>query len=313
MSMVLLRRSNVSARFKPFCRPVILSALRRALPLRLRKAMTKWMEITHLPGRTFLTFELLNDLAAAEPENFHRFLWRHHLVYASSYDTSRFGYIEPSRRMLFEDLRRYFERHRVVPEKDIDSVFDAGCSLGYLLRFAETSLFPSATVLRGLDVDEHAVNIGTAYLRSVNSKVDLIASDIANLDEVMGARRYDVVLCCGVLLYLDELTAQRVVKVLLNHTRGVLCLICLAHPAIENNRLLRPHVRAEDGARIHNLDAFVQQAGGRIVIRRWKRPEAPDEYSPPYFLLVEPREGGEQHSHSLRSHRSVGWLSSIAE
>ena len=96
----------------------------------------------------------------------------------------------------------------------------------------------------------------------------------------MGDRRYDVVLCCGVLLYLDELTAERVMGVLLAHTRLVLGLICLAHPTMENSRLSRSEIRALEGGRIHNLDALVRHARGEVALRRWTRPAGPEESAP---------------------------------
>jgi len=235
---------------------------------------------------------LLDDPAQTQAENL-QFLWRHHLAFAGSYNTARFGanMAEPSRRTLFEDIQEHLRKRGLAPEKDVESVFDAGCSVGHVLRFAETEVFPSATVLRGLDIDKYAIESGTAYLRSVGSKVDIAASDIADLDQVMGDRRYDVVLCCGVLQYLDELSAERVMGVLLAHTRRVLGLICLAHPTMENSRLSRSEIRALEGGRIHNLDALVQHAGGEVALRRWTRPAGPEE-SAPYFLLAEPGERG---------------------
>lgn len=279
----------------------IMPAVRRAIPLSARKVLARGVGRSGLPGRCFVSMHLLDDPAHTQAENL-QFLWRHHLAFAGSYDTTRFGAnsLEASRRTLFDDIQEHLRKRGLTPENDVESVFDAGCSVGHVLRFAETEVFPSATVLRGLDIDKYAIESGTTYLRSVGSKVDIVASDIAELDQVTGDRRYDVVLCCGVLMYLDELTAERVMGVLLAHTRLVLGLICLAHPTIENFRLDRSEVRKLDGARIHNLDALVQHAGGQVALRRWTRPGGPEE-SVPYFLLAEPGGGAAQPARSLLS------------
>ena len=64
--------------------------------------------------------------------------------------------------MLFEDLRKYLllQGTFAFGARSIKSIFDVGCSAGYLLRFMETELFPGATTLEGNDIDEYALANG---------------------------------------------------------------------------------------------------------------------------------------------------------
>jgi hypothetical protein len=96
--------------------------------------------------------------------------------------------------------------------------------------------------------------------------------------------RYDCVLCAGVLMYLREEAAAKVVRAMLRHTRHLLALTGLAHPQFDNRSLARSEVREKDGAYRHNLDAFVRAAGGQVLFRRW-HPTAPAGWNPPYFVL----------------------------
>jgi hypothetical protein len=143
---------------KQLCR-VVPSTLRVAVPLSLRMQIVKWARRWHVPGNFWLSMELLRDFAESNPNEFHRFLWSHHLAYAGGYETSRFDARkpEPSRLWLFQAIQRHLRKRGIAPERDVQSVFDAGCSLGYVLRFAETQVFPAATRLRGVDVDRYAV------------------------------------------------------------------------------------------------------------------------------------------------------------
>lgn len=268
---------------------IIAVALRPVLPLSVRKRLVKWVGRRDFPGYSFLTLELLRDFAQDDPRGFHRFLWSHHLAYdAETYEISqRFGVDDPSRRILFDDILEHFRKRGMAPES-VRSIFDVGCSLGYMLRFAETHVFPSATCLRGLDIDRYAVETGNGYLRGLSSRIELVAGDVKTLDQVMGEQKYDVVLCCGVLMYLDEATAARTIMIMLSHTRVVLGLICLADPQVDNAELVSSYVRPLDYGFLHNLDAMVRKGGGRVVSRRWTGFRTPDPYSPPYFLLAEP-------------------------
>jgi SAM-dependent methyltransferase len=270
--------------------------LRFALPLSAREwLLRRWGRFGPL-NHSFLAKELLKDLAQNDPAGFHRFLWSNHtggLAYGKTYEISqRFGdrNLRASRRELIADITRHLLDSGVAPERDIDSVFEAGCSLGYLLRFLEEQIFPSATCLRGMDVDQRAIETGSSYLRDMGSKIELVASDISNLERVLGDRKFDVVLCCGVLMYLDEPSAARAVATMLEHTRLLLGLISLADPSGDNSALAHSMVRPGDLAFIHNVDAMVEKARGKVVTRKWTGADPPGRYSdsPPLFLLAQP-------------------------
>ena len=244
--------------------------LRSTLPIALRKRIAVWLG--RRQGRSWVLYELLRDLAKQDPNDFHRFLWSHHLAYAETYSVAqRFGAanLHPTRHMLFTHLRDCLNQRGIDPATGVHSLFDVGCSLGYVLRFAETDVFPSATVLRGLDIDRQAVEVGSNYLRSIGSKIELVAADMTEADQVMGPAKYDVVLCCGVLMYLNQPTASAVVATMLQHTRELLAIKCLAHPKVDNRLLLHSESLRSDGTIAHNLDRMITDAGGKIVFREW--------------------------------------------
>jgi SAM-dependent methyltransferase len=272
------------------------AALGRVLPLPLRLRIVKWTGRRGLPGNFFVSMVLLSDFAASRPNEFHRFLWSHHLAYAKSYETSRFvaPKLEFSRVLLFREIQDHLRKRGLTPERDVQSVFDVGCSVGNVLRYAETQVFPAATRLRGVDVDRHAIDVGAAYLRDVSSKIELAACDATDLERAMGKQNYDLVLCCGVLLYFDQPTAADIVKTLLRHTRLALGLIGLAHPSMDNSILTCSVVRPRDHAFIHNLDAMIRNAGGRVICQRWMAHENKNINSPPYIVLAEPNGSLEQ-------------------
>ena len=248
--------------------------LRRVLPLSVRRRLViAFGGQAWVPHRYRLTFELLRDLAEADPGAWHRFLWAHHLAYADSYEVDRrFGEerIVPSRRMLFDDLRAFLVRRGIDPERDVASVFEVGCSLGYLLRHVETGLFRSATTLEGIDIDRQAVEQGAAHLAAIGSKVKLAARDMSELSEVLGSRKVDVILCAGVLMYLPEAEARLVVDSILRHTHVVAAFSGLADPSVDNARLVHAGLRQSDGTFIHNIDAMVRESGGEVAWRRWE-------------------------------------------
>lgn len=243
-----------------------------------------------IPDRAWWVLELLRDQAERDPNGFHRFLWSHHLAYAESYEVERrFGaeQLHPSRRLLFDDLGATLRARGIDPACDIHSVFEVGCSLGYLLRFLETELFGSAEVLEGNDIDAYAVEEGAKYLASVGSRVRLHRADMTDLDRVMGSRRFDVVLCPGVLMYLREADAGAVVGSILRHTNRLAAFAGLAHPARDNRELEVGEVRERDGTFIHNIDRLVERSGGRVVFRRWEG-DRQVEGNTIYFVLAEP-------------------------
>lgn len=267
------------------------SGLRKVLPLPFRKRLAIGLgRLSWVPDRYWWTMELLRDFAATDPNSFHRFLWQHHLAYAESYDVaSRFGAgrIHPTRVMLFEDLDRFLRDQGVEPSRDIRSILEIGSSLGYLLRHLETGLFRSATRLLGVDIDADAIAKGSAYLASQHSRVELAVADMADLDAVVGDESFDVLLCAGVLMYLKPAEAQPVVDWMVRHSGRVLVIAGLANPECDNRELTDSAVRGRDGTFIHNLDAMVAAAGGRVRWRRWEGSRMVDGNTV-YFLFVEP-------------------------
>ena len=233
--------------------------------------------------------ELLRDFALNDPNGFHQFLWANHLAYAESYEISRFGEdkIERSRLLLFDDIETHLRSRGISPELYVRSVFDFGCSLGYVLHYAE-GRFPSADILRGIDIDRYAIETGRAHLNEIGSKAKITVGDAADIDAILGNQRFDVVLCCGVLAYFNQATAESIARTLLSHTNFVLGIICLAHPEVENAALIGSDIRPTDHAFIHNIDALIQSAGGRVLSRRWMGNEVQNGISPPYLALVEP-------------------------
>jgi len=267
------------------------AGMRRVVPLAARKRMAVLLNrLPGVPDRYWWTMELLRDYATADPNGFHRFLWSNHLAYAESYDVaSRFGgeRIHPTRVMLFEDLERYLRADGIDPARDIRSVFEVGSSLGYLLRHLETGLFAGAERLFGVDIDAEAIASGSEYLAGVGSRVRLAVADMAGLDAVARDEDFDVVLCAGVLMYLKPADAQPVVDWMVRHTKRVLVIAGLAHPDRDNRELTESAVRQRDGTFIHNLDAMVAAAGGRVRWRRWEGARMVDGNTI-YFLFVEP-------------------------
>jgi SAM-dependent methyltransferase len=266
------------------------TALRRGLdmaPLAARKAAAIALDRVW-PGHHWVR-PLLAEMAERDLESFHRFLWSHHLSYADTYDVARrFGAanIRGSRHLLLQDLRTALAGQGRRAE-EVRSVFDTGCSLGYLLRHLEQDVFPSAEVLEGIDIDDQAIARGSAYLGSLGSKVRLHAGDLALLDRVMGSRTFDVVLCAGVLMYVRPPTAAAAVATMLAHCSGLVAMSGPAHPERDNGELPEAATRARDRSLLHNFDAMVRDAGGRVVARRWEGPRVVDGNTV-YFVIAAP-------------------------
>lgn len=265
-------------------------AARAIVPLAVRKHMVLAARAMSRRREGFWwTFELLRDWAERDPNAFHRFLWAHHLAYAETYDVAtRFGkdQIHPTRRMLFEDLRAWLEV-RGAGVETIESVFEVGCSLGYLLRHLETGLFRKAEQLEGIDIDALAIAEGSAHLAAIESRVRIVTCDMGQLENHLGARRFDLTLCAGVLMYLRQPEAAEVVRTILRHTNQVAAFAGLAHPDADNAALEASSLRDRDGTWIHNIDRMVAEAGGRVAWRRWEGPRQVDGNTI-YFVLAEP-------------------------
>ena len=244
------------------------------VPLAIRKPLSAAVgRQSWIRGRYWYSMELVRDLAEERPAEFHRFLWRNHLAYAETYEIAeRFGddNLHPSRKALFSDLVEVLRTRGVDPAADIQSVFEVGCSMGYLLRYMETRLFPSADVLQGVDIDEYAVTAGSAYLAAIGSQVRIACGEMEDLAGTLQGRRFDLILCPGVLMYVPEKNASEVVRRLLAHTGRLLVLTGPAHPDLDNARLAESGRRERDKTFIHNLDRMALDAGGRIVHRRWE-------------------------------------------
>lgn len=269
----------------------VMASARRVVPLRARCSLVAWLgRHEWVPKRGWLSIELLRDFARRDPTACHRFLWANHLAYAETYDVARrFGAerINETRHLLFEDLRRFLTDRGVDPEEDIRSVFEVGCSLGYLLRHLETGLFRGATTLEGIDIDRYAIEQGSAHLAAIGSKVRLQTADMGRLDAILAGRTIDVILCAGTLLYLPEDEARAVVRSILEHTGVVAALAGLAHPERDNSSLPASTVRERDATFIHDLDGMVRDVGGQVMWRRWEGPRMVDGNTI-YFVFAGP-------------------------
>ncbi|HLG22260.1 MAG TPA: class I SAM-dependent methyltransferase [Candidatus Manganitrophaceae bacterium] len=265
--------------------------IRRSIPLPVRKRMAVWIDRQkwiNADRRAWWSVELIQDLAQKNAGEYHKFLWSNHLAYAASYEASaRFGAenMKPSRRMFFSDLRRHLDPSRIDPMRAPLSIFEVGCSSGYQLRYLETDLFPMAKELEGVDIDPYAIDSGSEYLRRVGSKVRLKRGDIEDLDRLMGGKTYDLILCTGVLMYLNEEAAAKVVGAMIRRAGALVALAGLASPDIDNARLQRSIPRDRDRSFVHNIDAMVTNAGGTILARRWEGARLVDGHTI-YFVFA---------------------------
>lgn len=250
------------------------SAFWSAVPLTVRKRAAIGISRTGVLShghRLRLSMLAVGDLAESDNGAFHKFLWSHHLAYALYYAADeRFrSPIESSRAELFSDLVAHLRGLGVEPSS-IKSVLDVGCSVGNNLRYLEENVFRSATALHGIDIDRGAVDDGSRYLASVGSHIELKAGDMEDLDGILGRRRYDVVFCAGVLLYLDQEHAAAVVRSMLERANVLCAFAALAHSESDNGLLEASEQRGWDMSHVHNVDAMVAAAGGHVVARRWE-------------------------------------------
>ncbi len=266
---------------------------RSALPLSLRKQLVVWLnrqEWITRNRRNWWSTELLKDFAENDINEYHKFLWANHLAYAETYEpATRFGAdsIKESRKIFFRDLMEEIGKQGMDPFSQVRSIFEVGCSLGYQLRYMETDLFPGAEVLMGNDIDKYAIEAGTEYLRNHNSKIELLRFDMEELDERLKGRFFDIIISTGVLMYLQEDTATKVVETMMNHTKSIMAVAGLAHPEKDNFLLKQSIPRERDGSFIHNIDKMIESAGGNIVSRRWEGDKDVDGNTI-YFLFVTP-------------------------
>jgi SAM-dependent methyltransferase len=251
------------------------NAIRSLIPLSIRKRMAVWVhrqQWINSDRRSWWSVELVRDLAETDVDAFHKFLWTHHLSYAQSYEAAgRFGgqNIKASRRIFFSDVREQAAQLEPLAEQSVRSIFEVGCSLGYLLRFIETDVFPRATELAGIDIDRYAIESGSKYLHSVGSKVVLECGDTRELERWLGGKTYDLIVCTGVLMYLNQSAADEAIATMLRHGR-LLAMAGLAHARFDNATLHHSDVRTSDRTFVHNFDRMVTDHGGRVVWRRWE-------------------------------------------
>ncbi len=288
--------SSATASLKRLAKTAVKTALWSAVPLGVRKqAAIGISNSSSLSEARRLRYSMLaiGDLAEHDNREFHRFLWSNHLAYAVYYSGARFqSSIETSRLQLFTALLDQLASLGVEP-RAISSVLDVGCSVGNNLRYLEEHVFPSATILHGVDIDSRAVAEGTRLLAQAGSRVELKTGDMEDLDSVLGrGTRYDVVFCAGVLLYLDEERAAAVVASMLRRSRTSCAFAALAHPLHDNQLMPASERRAWDSSHIHNVDRMVAAAGGAVVGRRWE-PGTLDGRQTIYFVFARPRTGEE--------------------
>ena len=282
-----LAESVLQERPQPKARQRVKAWLRRTLPLALRKRLAVLIaRQAWLPQRDWFAVELIRDMSLADTAEYHRFLWGNHIGYARTYEISeRFGdgRIHPSRLILFDELRHVFNGR----SQGIKSVLEVGCSMGYLLRYIEETVFPQAETIDGIDIDEYAIETGKAYLKELGSRVRLQQADMIQLPEVFDGQQYDLIICAGVLMYVTEEEAQNVVTTMLHRSKGIVALAGLAHPERDNSALAYSVPRATDQSFIHNLDRMVERAGGRVTARRWDGARQVNGNTI-YFVFAEP-------------------------
>jgi SAM-dependent methyltransferase len=256
-------------------------------PLQLRKRVAMWLfRQEKLPGTSWVALELLSDFRRDAYSEYHKFLWGNHLFYADTFNADeRFG-SEKQReasRKFFELLPEQLRSLSISPDQ-VSSVLEVACSVGHQLRVMETHIFPNAKELLGFDIDETAIAEGRKALASQGSAVELKVGDIENLSDIIDNRKFDVVICTGALMYLDEKAAAACVGTLLRHTNYILGISGLANPGVPNNQLEHSIIRDWDHSLIHNLEKMVLAGGGRVLGVGWEVEEIVDDRTN-YFVF----------------------------
>jgi len=250
--------------------------VRSVMSLEARMRMASWMARQRwLPVPDHVAMGLIRDLQASDPKQFHKFMWANHVMgYARWYDSERDLFsterMEPSRVEFFGDLVSVLQQIGAVPSA-MSSALEIGCSQGYLLRHLETSIFTSARNLVGIDIDAPAIEKGSRYLAAAGSSVKLFAADMEDLDSVVGKARFDVTIAAGVLSYLNQADATRMVSRMLERTDTLLALAGLAWTEGDNSSLAHSIESPNHlGQWLHNFDAMVKACGGSVVRNRWE-------------------------------------------
>lgn len=250
--------------------------IRFCIPLSLRTRLGIWLNRQRWLGRNHVAMGLVRDMGLKNPKEFHKFLWMHHFMgcarwYDSEGELFSIEKMQPSRRLFFDDLLSVI-RELGLQSSDIRSILEVGCSLGYLLRHLEADVFPGCQEIVGIDIDGPAIRKGAQYLKQLGSKVVLAQGDMEDAERILGPRTFDLVYAAGVLSYLDESDAARLVSILLRRTNKILALAGLACTTRNNNQLDRSETSSNhDNLQwIHNFEAMVSSAGGRMVRSRWE-------------------------------------------
>jgi len=260
------------------------------VPIDLRKRIARWL-FKHdcFPGLSWLSLELLADFRRNNFSEYHKFLWKNHLFYAETFNADeRFGpenQREASRKF-FELLPKQLLSLQISPNQ-VSSVLEVGCSLGFQLRFMETEMFPGAKKFLGIDIDETAIAEGRKALASQGSLIELMVGDIQHQCDIIGTRKFDVVICTGALMYLDEQAATACIAEMLKHAKYILGVSGLAHLGVPNCQLEHSVLRKWDHSLIHNLEKMVLAGGGRVLGVGWEVDEIVDERTN-YFVFSPP-------------------------
>lgn len=243
----------------------------RLVPLGWRKRALLWADGIPRLRRPSLSFLLVGDLDERDGEAYFRFVWSGHLAEAREFrgflDASH-DRLLPTRPVLLGDLARFLGSRGVDPHRIVRSVLDLGCNEGSLLRFVEQQLFESADELVGVDLDSRSIAKGQADIAREGSKVRLHCRDVTDVGGLFGDRHFDIVFCTGVLMYLTQASAQRVVEWMLEHG-SLVVMTDIAHPDVDNGKLVRSERRFDHGY-LHNLDEMATIAGGSILYHRWE-------------------------------------------
>ena len=247
----------------------------RMTPLFFRKCIAVWISgqgWLRADKKRWWSQQLISDLSVKDPNAYHKFMWLNHMNYAETYEISlRYGFenFNQSRKIFLSKLVDNFTILKNKNHKNIDSVFEVGCSSGYLLRHMEEKLFSPETIIHGCDIDKYAIDEGNKHLKKIGSNIELFHTDMEKLIELLEEKQYDFMFAAGVLLYLDEHCATRLVKLMLSKTKQMLAITALACPSEDNSKLENSIPRNRDKTWIHNVDRMITQAGGKIIARQW--------------------------------------------
>ena len=124
--------------------------------------------------------------------------------------------------------------------------------------------------LVGIDIDAKAVEKGAAHLKNLASKVRLASGDMESIGKLLGDRKFDLVFAAGVLSYLNEADAQKVVNEMMRRTGRLIALVGIADKDADNNTLASSKLSPDHTQQwSHNFETLIKKAGGSVVFSRW--------------------------------------------